>query len=466
MIQLPRPAFSPGQAMGAALMAGYVLMLALNLPGHLSYDSIVQLYEGRFGAQVTWAPAFYSWILGAFDSVSPGVSLYLAFSAFLATGALMGLRGLRPRVSWASAILAALLVFTPTLLVYQGVVWKDVFFANLALAGFVCLAHAARLWERPRRPWLFLIGALLAFAAAAQARQNGIIVTVFAAAALAWMARGRGWRSALAWGLGGFVAVLAATALLGLLTQPRGEAPDTRGDRGLRIILHYDIVGAAAAKPGLPLNELRAANPAAEQAVRVLAESLYTPERVDFIGQDKVLGPLLWRLPDEVIVAQWRQIVTRHPDAYLEHRWKVFTWVFATPAIDSCLPVFVGVAGSPEMTAALGIQEGMLPPDKALYNYVTWFLDTPLYSHVFYALIAGVCLVLLVRRREGADMVVAALLASALAFAGSFAAISLACDYRYLYFLDLAALAGLLYVVMDPPLGRPKRWTRPRWRRP
>ena len=37
------------------------------------------------------------------------------------------------------------------------------------------------------------------------------------------------------------------------------------------------------------------------------------------------------------------------------------------------------------------------------------------------------------------------MLAAALAFAMSFAVISIACDYRYLYDLDLAAMAGALY---------------------
>jgi hypothetical protein len=44
-----------------------------------------------------------------------------------------------------------------------------------------------------------------------------------------------------------------------------------------------------------------------------------------------------------------------------------------------------------------------------------------------------------------------------MAFAASFFIISIACDYRYLYFADLAALAGLLYAAVDPPLPWLKR---------
>jgi predicted PurR-regulated permease PerM len=52
------------------------------------------------------------------------------------------------------------------------------------------------------------------------------------------------------------------------------------------------------------------------------------------------------------------------------------------------------------------------------------------------------------------------LIGAALGFTASFAVISLACDYRYLYFLDLAAVAALLYVALDPPFSRPRRWAR------
>ena len=57
-------------------------------------------------------------------------------------------------------------------------------------------------------------------------------------------------------------------------------------------------------------------------------------------------------------------------------------------------------------------------------------------------------------RRDGSDLAIAGLMFSGLAFTASFFVISLACDYRYLYFLDLAAMTGLFYLVLDPSLRR------------
>ena len=453
---LPKPSFTASQALGAVLLTGYVLMLAFNLPGHLSYDSLAQLHEGRFDVRETWGPVLYAWILGAFDEIVPGTGLYVAFSGFLLTGSLLSFRSLRRHVSWPAVALAALIVLSPTLLIYQGIVWKDVLFANLAVAGFACLAHAVRVWEAPRRPWFALLAAMLAFAVAAQTRQNGLIVIVFAALVLAWTARVRGWRSSLAWGFGGLVATVVLSSALAALTTPPQDGPDQGAARGFRIIAHYDIVGSVVAKPTLPLDRIRAADPEAERTIRYRAASLYSPERVDYMGQDPEIGRL-WKLSDETVFGQWRDIVLRHPDAYLKHRWAVFRQVFATPKIDSCLPVYVGVTGPDTLIQSLQMVQLVEPQDQALYNYSTWFLDTPVFSHVFYALIALVVAGVLVWRGEAVDLVIAALLLSALAFTASFALISIACDYRYLYFLDVAALSGLLYLALDPPYGRFRR---------
>ena len=47
---------------------------------------------------------------------------------------------------------------------------------------------------------------------------------------------------------------------------------------------------------------------------------------------------------------------------------------------------------------------------------------------------------------DGADLAVAGLLAGALLFTLTFVIISIACDYRYLLFLDLSAMAAALHI--------------------
>ncbi|WP_374573214.1 hypothetical protein [Phenylobacterium sp.] len=450
----------PGLAAAAyrwILWGGLLAMLGANLPGHLSFDSVVQLHEGRFGVRETWAPAIMSWLLGRFDEISPGTGLYVTASSVVLTGALLSLRDLRARTSWLAPVAALALVLTPQFAVYQAIVWKDVLFANLTVAGFAALAHAARRWGDRRARLAPLMAALAFLSLAALVRQNGVICVIVAAAALAWTARSGGPRAVAGWSLGFLAAALVLSQAVELAVQPKGP-PAKAGTRiGERVLEHYDIVGAAAHAPGLRLDVLAQAAPAAEQAVRGEGVRVYSPERVEAFDASPGLGKSLWRVPDKVMAEQWRRIIERRPDAYLRHRLDVFRWVFAPPRLEACLPVFTGVAAAGAKLDDLGIAPGQRPQDKALERYAARFFHSPVYSHVTYALLALTICGFLIWRRDPADVAIAALQLAALGFAASFLLISVACDYRYLYLLDVAALTGLLYVALDPTVSRRRR---------
>lgn len=448
----PRTTLSADTVARYILGAGFLVMLALSLPGQMTYDSLAQLHEGRVGVRETWGPAVYAAVLGFFDHLAPGPGLYVTASAFVAYAALIGLIGLRPRTSWWGAFAAALLVLSPALLIYQGVVWKDVLFANLALAAFVLLARIARDWRPDARPWLALAGLVLLLALAAQVRQNGLVAALIAALVMAWTVRGEGRAASLAWGGGGLVAVMLAALVCGWLAEP-AQSQIKVSNPGLRILQQYDIIGVAAHDPKVRLKDIAAVSPSSEDTILHRATRLYSAERVDYLGSDSIIGRALWRTPPEVIAAQWRDVILEHPGLYLRHRLSVFRWVFLTPEIDSCSPAVFGVTGPATLAASLDIPLGQDPVDRSLANYASWLLDTPVFSHLTYALLALATAIVLLIRRQPQDVAVAGLMVAALGFAASFFLISLACDYRYLYFLDLAALAGLFYLALDPPLA-------------
>ncbi len=105
------------------------------------------------------------------------------------------------------------------------------------------------------------------------------------------------------------------------------------------------------------------------------------------------------------------------------------------------------------------MQRRYVQADVELNNYATWFFDTAAYSHLAFALVSLVLAGLLLLRRQPADIAIAAMQLGGAGFTASFFLITIACDYRYLYFTDLAALVGLVYVALDPPW--PKRKPRP-----
>jgi hypothetical protein len=348
--------------------------------------------------------------------------------------------------------LGVLTILTPQFLIYQGIVWRDVLFANMTIAGFLMLAQAARSWAS--RPILPLAGALACLVVAALARQNGLIMVVAAAGVLAWTARSAGWRASLAWGLGAIAAVVVLAMAVNHLATPAKSVKTQREDAGMLILEHYDIIGAKAHMPRLKLKEIARVNPAAAAYLEANAVHAYSASRIDAIDRDPLLGKALWSVPAPVIHAQWRRIILHYPAAYLLQRADVFRWTLLTPDLPQCLPVTVGVTGPAKILPDLEMQTGIDPQDQGVLNYATHFYRTPVFSHLTWAVAALVVIGLLARRRDAVDWVIMALLGGALAFTASFAVISVACDYRYLYPLDLAAMVGLLYWALDPPRWR------------
>jgi len=431
----------------AVLAAAFLATTALNWPGHLSFDSLEQLLEGRTGLYNTWHPPVMAWLLGLFDAVVPGAALFVVFDATLVFGALFVLLRLG-RAGWWSVATAVTIVLLPQMLLYQGIVWKDVLFADAAVAAFTCLALVAHQWKGRGQAAALLLFALLTLAGLA--RQNGAVLLPFAAGALAAIARtyGASWRQALLWGSGSVtvVAILIAAFTLALDRRSNGDSGPAEQ---LHVLALYDLSGAVAGDPGFAMTTLRDDDPALEAAIRTRGAKLYTPLRNDPIMSDRQIQTALSDADTDAMTAAWRDLIVHHTALYLRVRAADFFQVFATPDIIAARPVFTGVEGPADMLKHLGIAARQDARDVALKRYGFVLLGTPVWSHPAFAVLALGCLVILLRRRQAADIAVAAMLLSAFAFAASFFAISISCDYRYLYFLDLSALAALFYLSLD-----------------
>lgn len=432
----------------AVIGVAWAACLALNWPGHFTWDSVMQLAEGRRGLYSGQHPPVMSWLLGLADAVQPGAALFMAFVATLVFGALAAFVALG-RGAWLAAALAALFAVTPQLAIYPAIVWKDVLYAGAACAGFACLAWAGAEWARPARRWPLLAGALGLLALATLARQNGAVVLPFAAAAAGWMAARAREPKAPARGFAflgaGAVVVLAATLALGARTP--GSAGIGEQWEHLET---YDIVGAMARDPQMRLKVLKARAPKLEALLREDGAPAYSPSRIDTLADPVFTETDPKPALAQPVAAQWRALILRHPLLYLRQRAAAFGWVLLTPKPAECVMVETGVDGDPDQLAAAGLQERDTARDKALGDYAQAFDGTPVLSHALYGAAAIVFLALLLRRRENADIAVAAMLGAALTFAASFAVISIACDYRYLYFLDLSAIAAALYLAARP----------------
>ena len=438
-----------GWVAAAILGLGFVLSLAVNWPGHLSYDSVIQLLEGRTGVYAGWHPPVMSWLLGLFDALVPGTGLFILLDTALLYGSLLGLLFLRARPYWTAPVVAALVVVTPQFLVYPGIVWKDVLFAASAVAGFTLLASAAARWADRRVRFAALGGAGVLLSLAALTRQNGIVLVPFAALALGWIAARhapeRRLTEAALYFFGALLSVVVVVVAGEAALELRGNGQSSPLAQ-VRLLQTYDLAGALAADPTLDLDQIHDDDPKLETILRKEAARRYTPASEEPLANLAPLQKALANVDDATVPLQWRQVIETHPLLYLRLRWNVFRWVFFTPDIVFCRPALSGISGLPDVMAKLHLAPRMDARDKFLGHYVMAFAGTPVLSHVFFAVIAAIVLVLLLRRREPADLAIAALIGGAFAFTASFFFISLVCDYRYLYPLDAASLVALFYV--------------------
>jgi hypothetical protein len=450
---------TPRMFAAGVILVGFATMLMVNWPGHLEFDSIRQLLEGRRGVYSNWHPPIMSWILGVFDAVVPGGALFVLFDALLAFGALLSLLWLVPRPSWWAVAAALVIVALPQLFLFQAIVWKDMLFADACVAGFVCLGHTVQQWSSPRLRFALLGASALFVSLAILSRQNGVIVLPCAALALTGgVARIATRRQSYIYGasflLGCALLVLAVNAGL-QLRAAKAYAPIEQ----LEDLQLYDIGGMLKRQPDLPLPILDKEEPPLGRALRAKAPRLFTPVWHDRLTSDPEISR--W-IPSSVsaVSRQWRALIVADPGTYLAVRAKDFGWLFLSQHLHECLTFVVGVISIPADLKAAKLPFRYDDRDDWLNeSYATPLLETPAFSHPFFAAIGLMSLVVLLIRRRPADFVMAGLLIAAFLYTLSYFFVSVACQYRYLYALDLAGIASAFYLMADL---RPIEWWRGR----
>lgn len=433
----------------AVVIIGYVCSLVVNWPGHLEFDSIRQLLEGRSGIYSNWHPPLMSFLLGVTDAIVPGGALFVLMNTTLAFGALVSLVFLSQRPNALSPLFAVICVALPQLFLFQAVVWKDILFGDLTLLGFVLIALITSRQRLGYRQIALKILASLVFALAILSRQNGVVI--LPCAAIAWcLSESR--FSNLCQGATG-AAVFAALTILfafSIHTGLQTHASKALGPREqIEDLQLYDMAGMLQRNPALslPILEARASGIAA--VLRENGPRLYTPAGQDpLIDFPPIRGFIISSLAP--VNDQWRALVLSNLGTYLSVRADDFVWLLFGSDPDTCSVVQIGVRGAPQDLKAAQLAPRYDRRDRWLYeNYATPLLATPLFSHIFYALLGLSCFFYLLWRQRPADLAIACLIAAAGLYAASYFFISVSCEYRYLFLLDLAVIAAAFYLAID-----------------
>ena len=242
-----------------------------------------------------------------------------------------------------------------------------------------------------------------------------------------------------------FLLATSALAIAGAWALNARIDPNAEPGSPWRALHAYDLVNALRFDPKMALPVMHATDPLLEGVLRTQGVKAYSPVRAD--GLEAVLdNARASGAVEPPLDAQWRDLIVHRPLAYLRARARTFAWVFLTPDHEQCLLVYTGVDGPADAMADAGLTPRKSAWDDTLADSAMLLASTPVYSHAAYAALSALLLGLLLRRRRAPDFAIAGLLAASLAFTASFAVISIACDYRYLYALDIAAIAAAIYV--------------------
>lgn len=422
--------------------------------GHVSMDSSMQLYEAMLGESVTWNPPSMSAILRWMGSGPVGSTRLVWFNAFATylslavVAALLFCGGMRTEVRSPARLLAVcLILLNPVLFLYVGIVWKDVLFASLMLAGAATgiLAMAAK---SERQIWCFALISAAALAIGMKIRQHGIFMApVLLAVPVLAVAFDRklGWRRAVMNSLLVLVMFAGSALLMRFAVAQTIHTPPEMGDSvGYRGLMMYDIAGILTYSK-TPTDDLPLAIP---QDIRDIARNVYSPDRGDFLNRSPDLLHWLSSSGDVVLKERWTALVKAEPAAFGRHKLAAWGAVLDINGVRACLPLHVGIDGNHEYLRQAGFEPGTDLHDRTIYGHAQKIMNWPVYRHWVYAVscliaVAGLLVVNMPARvRLGAFCIASAVLLLYLSFLPA----SVACDFRYLY--AGICLVSLLWIVI------------------
>lgn len=455
------PVQDPGGWTTLHVLAAWAILLAImaavmHIPGHVSYDSTIQLLEAAQGKASSWHPPFMSAMLQVLGGgIRATTAFVLLCTAMIYAGLAIAVPSLPLRDHPLKAGFAALVVANPVLLLYSGIVWKDVLLA--ALLCLACGASVAATTASGRSVrWGLAVIACACLVVAAHARQQGMISLPLTILPLLSATRGglpsrRQW---LAW----IAVVLTAFLLLGHWAGTRIQhVAGWDRERGVQRILAFDIVGTlamssdpAAAWHAQPLGGIEAVRRA------------YHPSRIDIIRQEPGVALHFDDVRTSSLREAWRAIVAEHPTAYFQHRRAVAAHVLGMRNLQRCLPLHVGISGPAETLATVGMTPGVGARAQWLYGRADLLYGTPFFRHWFTASVLLVIVGLGARIRNtppGRIIFWFGLAATLYVLVTTIFAI--ACDFRYLYPAVSVASACAIALLFHRPAGRhapPARW--------
>ncbi|MGH6770968.1 MAG: hypothetical protein ACRECO_18320 [Xanthobacteraceae bacterium] len=428
--QSPRLAVAVVAGILVVLAAGFALTLLVFYPGYMTADArwVYQWIDpSRRG---DWQSPVMSVVWGWIDPLAPGARSMFVLMAILywAGFGLLAFTVAR-RSPWAG-IAAALFAFAPPAFSFVGMIWRDILFADswlfaAALAYAVAGCRAAARWPAQAVAFAFVaFGVLL--------RPNAIVAAPLLATYVLWPTRFDFKRAAILLVPG----MIAGYALVHVVYY---EALNVRRLSPLHSVVVFDLGGTTyfSGENQFPVSF------GPEQDALLGTRQCYDPAKWDAYWMIKPCEFVMHRLEstsDPIfgtrrLTQAWIDAVIQHPLAYLRHRATYF-WTFlakanmALPVLDLDHPTRVNQRGNPWFMRLVAVHNA-LHPATVLFRPGFWLLLAML-----------VCALAWRRRTSPSGACAVGVTASAIVYTMTFLPFGVASDFRYIYWMVLATLAG------------------------
>jgi hypothetical protein len=419
----------------AITVAGFALTLYIFYPGIMTFDARYVYRDIAKGFYGDWQSPVMTFVWSLIDPIAPGTAsiLLLMVTLYWLAFGLLALAVAR-RAAWL-ALLVPLLAFTPPAFVFVGIIWRDVLFAvSWLLAAALVFALSNRDWKS-RVPGQILALALLVFGFLI--RPNALAAAPVLAAYILWPMRFSFKRAAVLY-------IPVALGLFGLMHVVYYDWLGAARQHALHSVLVFDLGGIShfAKDNSFP-------GTWTPDQSRLITETCYNPVAWDVYWTRQPCSFVMARLESEKIFGTteltdaWKSAIAHHPLAYLRHR-VVFIWTLLTEpnvsmwTMDLDDTSKIAFADNPRLMAL-----------KALHDFLQ---PTPLFWIGSWLLLAVIVCLAAWRRRDTASGAFAlGVCGSAVIYLMTFSAIGVATDFRYALWTVLAALVGLVAVVLPVP---------------
>lgn len=441
------------------LVLSVYLTLAAFFPGVFSNDSADQLREAMSGSFWDWHPPLMAWVWALLIKATGSVeSLLILHVLILTIGAIFWAKILEVLGLQYWTPFVAIVLVTPVVINFSGVLWKDVGFAfSLLLScGIVGLAFAVRRISAAR---IVVVVCLVAYAFGV--RTNGILAISPVIFMLVWTAVAQR-KPKLS--QGAMLTVSVGTAVLVLVGIVAGvqvlsyQYIKAQKRYPIQYLELYDIAGISSISGVDYFPEYVKKSPGYDfgEVVEGYANSIAWGNANNLIMRRVGGSPsLLPRNTDSNLQSElrdsWLGAIVNEPLAYLKHRFAVVNFLmgeasypFEQPQSDRKRNLileahFIDEKNVPEIsefrfpgaTRAKDFVSSILFWANGSFLYIGWFW--------FILLLFELLICLTVLRRSSAGLVAAMVSASGMLYVLPYFVVAPAADFRYLYW---SAIAG------------------------